>query len=218
HGEGAEGIRSNSYRPTGGQKVNLALRFKRVSTAITCYLVLFFYSLSDALVLYCSFILPGLRAGIAVDFDMMLVLPVQNRRDLPRDTPLNRIEVLRYGIKGVKVRKGIMQTKTELRLEQTQQGASDEVLISIEGVEELKEITGISTEVTKTLSSISVDYHLPKPAGIPDDSSSYHEVLKLKNFKKDEYTIFQDEVWYEHVVPKVTRSQEGKRSQDDEKR
>ncbi|GJW99726.1 hypothetical protein Tco_0183640 [Tanacetum coccineum] len=60
----------------------------------------------------------------------------QNWRDLPRDIPLDRIEVLRYDTKGVKVRKGIMQTKTELTLEQTQQGVSDEVLISIERVEE----------------------------------------------------------------------------------
>ncbi|GKA77016.1 putative reverse transcriptase domain-containing protein [Tanacetum coccineum] len=51
-----------------------------------------------------------------------------NRRDLPRDIPLDRIEVLRYDTKGVKVRKGKMQTKTELTLEQTQQGVSDEVL------------------------------------------------------------------------------------------
>ncbi|GJS19766.1 hypothetical protein Tco_0448398 [Tanacetum coccineum] len=60
----------------------------------------------------------------------------QNRRDLPKDIPLDRIEVLRYDTKGVKVRKGKMQTKTELTLEQTQQGVSDEVLVSIEGVEE----------------------------------------------------------------------------------
>ncbi|GKD59397.1 hypothetical protein Tco_1296906 [Tanacetum coccineum] len=52
----------------------------------------------------------------------------QNRRDLPRDIPLDRIEVLRYDTKGVKVRKGKMRTKTELTLEQTQQGVSDEVL------------------------------------------------------------------------------------------
>ncbi|GJS96462.1 hypothetical protein Tco_0803430 [Tanacetum coccineum] len=38
--------------------------------------------------------------------------------------------------KGVKVRMGIMQTKTELTLEQTQQVVSHEVLVSIEGVEE----------------------------------------------------------------------------------
>ncbi|GJZ65276.1 hypothetical protein Tco_0621972 [Tanacetum coccineum] len=52
----------------------------------------------------------------------------QNRRDLPRDIPLDRIEVIRYDTKGVKVRKGIMQTEAELTLEQTQQDVSDEVL------------------------------------------------------------------------------------------
>nr|GEW86317.1 DNA helicase [Tanacetum cinerariifolium] len=60
----------------------------------------------------------------------------QNQKGLPRDIPLDRIEVLQYDTKGVKVRKGIMQNKTELTLEQTQQGVSDEVLVSIEGVEE----------------------------------------------------------------------------------
>ncbi|GJT33137.1 hypothetical protein Tco_0923556 [Tanacetum coccineum] len=45
------------------------------------------------------------------------------------------------------------------------------------------------------------------------------EVLKLKlnNFKKDEITSFQEQEKYEHVVPKVTSSQDGKRSQDDDK-
>ncbi|GJU80809.1 retrovirus-related pol polyprotein from transposon TNT 1-94 [Tanacetum coccineum] len=65
-------------------------------------------------------------------------LQLGNRRDLPRDIPLDRIEVLGYDTKGVKVRKGKMQTKTELALEQTQQGVSDEILVSIKGVEELK--------------------------------------------------------------------------------
>ncbi|GKB58455.1 hypothetical protein Tco_0914641 [Tanacetum coccineum] len=60
----------------------------------------------------------------------------QDQMDLPRDIPLDRIEVLRYDTKEVKVRKGIMQTKTELTQKQTQQGVSDEVLVSIEGVEE----------------------------------------------------------------------------------
>ncbi|GKE58401.1 hypothetical protein Tco_1497586, partial [Tanacetum coccineum] len=44
------------------------------------------------------------------------------------------------------------------------------------------------------------------------------EVLKLKNFKKDGYSSFQDKEKYEHIGPKVTSSQEGKRSQDDDKR
>ncbi|GJR97347.1 hypothetical protein Tco_0269521 [Tanacetum coccineum] len=60
----------------------------------------------------------------------------QNRRDLPRDIPLDRIEVHRYDTKGVKARKGIMQTKTKLTLEQPKQGVSDEVSVSIKGVEE----------------------------------------------------------------------------------
>ncbi|GKB34743.1 hypothetical protein Tco_0879685 [Tanacetum coccineum] len=54
-----------------------------------------------------------------------------NWRDLPRDIPLVRIEVHRYDTKGIKVRMGIIQTKTELTLEQTQQGVNDEVLIVI---------------------------------------------------------------------------------------
>ncbi|GJU86908.1 hypothetical protein Tco_1294454 [Tanacetum coccineum] len=51
-----------------------------------------------------------------------------NRRDLPRDTPLDNIKVQRYDTKGVKVRKEKMETKKELTLEQTQKGVSDEVL------------------------------------------------------------------------------------------
>ncbi|GJT89453.1 reverse transcriptase domain-containing protein [Tanacetum coccineum] len=53
---------------------------------------------------------------------------IKNRRDLPRDIPLDRIKVLRCDTKGVKVRMRIMQTKTELTLEQTPQGVTDEVL------------------------------------------------------------------------------------------
>nr|GEW05189.1 hypothetical protein [Tanacetum cinerariifolium] len=46
----------------------------------------------------------------------------QNRRDLPKDTPIDRLEVLRHdsGKRG-KVRMGIIPTETELTLEQTQQ-------------------------------------------------------------------------------------------------
>ncbi|GJR56414.1 hypothetical protein Tco_1406935 [Tanacetum coccineum] len=43
-------------------------------------------------------------------------------------------------------------------------------------------------------------------------------LLKLKNFKKDEYTSFQDQEQYEHVGTKVISTQDGKRSQDDDKR
>ncbi|GJS38640.1 hypothetical protein Tco_0563683 [Tanacetum coccineum] len=45
-----------------------------------------------------------------------------------------------------------------------------------------------------------------------------YKVLKLKNIKKDGYTCFQHQEQYEHDGPVVTRSQEGQRSQDDDKR
>ncbi|GJZ42829.1 hypothetical protein Tco_0590084 [Tanacetum coccineum] len=44
-----------------------------------------------------------------------------------------------------------MRTKTELALEQTQQGVSDEVLVSIEGVEELKRNVKIKSEKKEAL-------------------------------------------------------------------
>ena len=64
----------------------------------------------------------------------------QNRKDLPRDNPLDRVEVLRYDEKRRKVRKWRVPTETELGLEQTQQGSSDDVSVSTEGVEEWKRI------------------------------------------------------------------------------
>ncbi|GKA08734.1 hypothetical protein Tco_0688065, partial [Tanacetum coccineum] len=102
--------------------------------------------------------------------------------DLPRDIPLYIIEVHMYDTKGVKVRKGIMQTKTELTLEQTQQGVSDEVLVSIEGVEKRKRNVKIKGEkkpslylgrnrvntyairITKLLSGIEDSHHGPSYA------------------------------------------------------
>ncbi|GKC50254.1 hypothetical protein Tco_1072999, partial [Tanacetum coccineum] len=45
----------------------------------------------------------------------------QNQRDLPRNTPLDRVEVLGMIEKRSKVRMRIMPTKTELALDQSQQ-------------------------------------------------------------------------------------------------
>ncbi|GJW39545.1 hypothetical protein Tco_0065390 [Tanacetum coccineum] len=61
---------------------------------------------------------------------------VQNQRDLPRDIPLDNVVLLRYekGSKSENKRK--VPTEMELTLEQTQQGVSYEVWVSIEGVEE----------------------------------------------------------------------------------
>nr|GEY77111.1 uncharacterized mitochondrial protein AtMg00810-like [Tanacetum cinerariifolium] len=49
-------------------------------------------------------------------------IPSQNQRDLPKDTSIDRLEFLRYDFgKRSKVRIGIIPTKTELTLEQSQQ-------------------------------------------------------------------------------------------------
>ncbi|GJX54820.1 hypothetical protein Tco_0283189 [Tanacetum coccineum] len=53
-------------------------------------------------------------------------------------------------------------------------------------------------------------------SGNLDGGSSCNEVLKLKNFKKDVYTSFQNQEKYEHVGLKVISTQDGKRSQDDD--
>ncbi|GKC10933.1 hypothetical protein Tco_1007715 [Tanacetum coccineum] len=106
----------------------------------------------------------------------------QNRRDLPRDIPLVRIEVLRYDTKGVKVRKGIMQTKTELTLEQTQQGVSDEVLAGVlwyllpflteyESIVEQLDSTeahgvGVSVQTAKDLHAVRAAYALSRISGM----------------------------------------------------
>ncbi|GJU35705.1 retrovirus-related pol polyprotein from transposon TNT 1-94 [Tanacetum coccineum] len=55
---------------------------------------------------------------------------VLNWRDLPRNTSLDRVEVLGMIKKRSKVRKGIVPTEMELVLEQTQQATSHEVLIN----------------------------------------------------------------------------------------
>nr|GEX61096.1 hypothetical protein [Tanacetum cinerariifolium] len=73
-----------------------------------------------------SFASVSLMANLSHYGSDALAKPEQ--RDLPKDNPFVRIEVLMYNENGSKVRKGEMRTKTELTLKQTQQGVSDEVL------------------------------------------------------------------------------------------
>ncbi|GJZ08094.1 hypothetical protein Tco_0542377 [Tanacetum coccineum] len=186
----------------------------------------------------------------------------RNQRDLPRDIPLDSVEVLRYEKKEKSDIKGKLPTKIELVLEHTQQGTSYEVLISTEGVKELKRKVKIKSEKkealltlrqklehqsdTKVIHKGRMEILLDPTSNkllverfntlagnpvkeillklnLPDHRFTQRwswsdEVLKLKNIKKDGYTRFQHQEQYEHVGPEVTRSQEGKRSQDDDKR
>ncbi|GJU53950.1 hypothetical protein Tco_1227664 [Tanacetum coccineum] len=85
---------------------------------------------------------------------LMRNLEIQNRRDLPRDIPLDSVVVLRYEKRSKSENKGKVPTEMELVLEQTQQGTSYEVSVSAEGVEELKrkvKINGEKKEANLTL-------------------------------------------------------------------
>ncbi|GJY40558.1 hypothetical protein Tco_0427828 [Tanacetum coccineum] len=75
----------------------------------------------------------------------------QNRRDLPRDIPLDSVVVLRYEKRSKSENKGRVPTEMELVLEQTQQGTSYEVSVSAEGVEELKRKVKIKGEKKEAL-------------------------------------------------------------------
>nr|GEV56074.1 hypothetical protein [Tanacetum cinerariifolium] len=93
--------------------------------------------IEDMLLLLTQTMLFNLEGDVIIDLGVALrmftrgIILNQSRRDLPKDIQIVSIEVLRYDIKGVKVRMGIMQTKTELTLEQTQQGVRNEVFDSI---------------------------------------------------------------------------------------
>ncbi|GJZ32669.1 hypothetical protein Tco_0578105 [Tanacetum coccineum] len=67
------------------------------------------------------------------------------------DIPLDSVEVLRYEKKSKSENKGRVSTEMELVLEQTQQGTSHEVLVSTEGVEELKRKVKIKGEKKEAL-------------------------------------------------------------------
>ncbi|GJV24208.1 hypothetical protein Tco_1376903 [Tanacetum coccineum] len=72
----------------------------------------------------------------------------QNRRDLPRDIPLDSVVVLRYEKRSKSENKGKVPTEMELVLEQTQQGTSYEVSVDPHGFEDShKDGYGASTPV-----------------------------------------------------------------------
>ncbi|GJS21270.1 hypothetical protein Tco_0449902 [Tanacetum coccineum] len=99
-----------------------------------------------------------------------------------------------------------MQTKTELTLEQTQQGVSDEVLV-------IPMVAAAGSRQVKIHSHMLIlDRHINFCYSDTVRLPGSDEVLKLKNFKKDGHTSFQNQEKYEHVSPKVINTQ------DDEKR
>ncbi|GJT70714.1 hypothetical protein Tco_1030000 [Tanacetum coccineum] len=123
----------------------------------------------------------------------------QNRRDLPRDIPLDSVVVLMYDKRSKSENKGKVPTEMKLVLEQTQQGTSYEVSASTEGVEELKRKVKIKGGKKEALFTLSMKV------------KENQERCIIKAFKLS----YQEK--YEHVSPK---SQDHKmaRLQDDVKR
>ncbi|GKC35612.1 hypothetical protein Tco_1047996 [Tanacetum coccineum] len=219
-----------------------------------------------------------------------------NRRDLPMDIPLFRIEVFRYDKRRKTKKKRIVPTEMELVLKQTQQDShgpsdahaqpspatqglsTDSCFIShgdythfyrlshseLVGHQSDTYVFTMKMENTSVFNLITNDWvdapvmRTTSAAAKPcqEDSLKFYLItfsiyteskgtlvflmvaaasrgrvrsiatcsyptdilLKLKNFKKDEFTSFQDKERYEHVGPKVTSTQDGKRSQVDDKR
>ncbi|GKD33567.1 hypothetical protein Tco_1249076 [Tanacetum coccineum] len=105
-----------------------------------------------------------------------------------------------------------MPTKTELALEQTQQGVSNEVLIYI------KMVAPRSSRVkyiTTCLNSINIYKDMMKAQ--VHVTQVFFEVLSVQDEASQGRMLesFQDKEKYKHVVLNVTRSQECERLQDD---
>ncbi|GJR66363.1 hypothetical protein Tco_0012428 [Tanacetum coccineum] len=90
---------------------------------------------------------------------------------LPRDIPLDSVVVLRYEKRSKCENKGKVPTEMELVLEQTQQGTSYEVLVSTEGVEELKRKVKIKGEKKEALLTLR---QKPDSLTVKDIQLPYH--------------------------------------------
>ncbi|GJR39050.1 retrovirus-related pol polyprotein from transposon TNT 1-94 [Tanacetum coccineum] len=100
----------------------------------------------------------------------------QNRRDLPRNTPLDRVEVLGMIKKRSKVRKGIVPTEMELILEQTQQGTSHEV--SGEDTTQLQRVCGYIKRISRITSiTFSTLKHTKDSTDKSQDGTMNHSTL-----------------------------------------
>nr|GEY70024.1 hypothetical protein [Tanacetum cinerariifolium] len=96
--------------------------------------------------------------------------------DVPKDPPQLEIAVLRYD--GDECDKGRMTTKIELTLEQSQQGVSNDVLISIKGFEELKR----NEEVAETMAE-TMEQYMSKTRADYDSGVARPKIEDKDNFE-----------------------------------
>ncbi|GJU86665.1 hypothetical protein Tco_1294211 [Tanacetum coccineum] len=133
----------------------------------------------------------------------------QNRRDLPRDIPLDSVVVLRYEKRSKSKNKGKVSTEMELVLEQTQQEHQSDTKVFTMTMEILLDPTSnklmeerFDTSAGNHVKEILLKLNLPDHRILKDGGevkefqrsfrhsdterlSRSDEVLKLKNFKKD---------------------------------
>ncbi|GKA70061.1 hypothetical protein Tco_0776125 [Tanacetum coccineum] len=123
---------------------------------------------------------------------------------------------------------GIMPTKTELALEQTQQGVSNEswsvltklkiyIKMAARRSSRVKYITTCSNSINRYKDMMKAQVHVTQVFRYSDTQNVFFEVLSVQDEASQWRLLesFQDKEKYEHVGLKVTRSQEGERLQDD---
>ncbi|GJR48862.1 hypothetical protein Tco_1316965 [Tanacetum coccineum] len=99
----------------------------------------------------------------------------QNRRDLPRDIPLDSVVVLKYEKRSKSGIKGKVPTEMELVLEQTQQGTSYEVSVDPHGFKGIyKDRRGVASQMEENqITQIpSLSSKVPCDDGVIDVGSS----------------------------------------------
>ncbi|GJZ47917.1 hypothetical protein Tco_0601749 [Tanacetum coccineum] len=120
-----------------------------------------------------------------------------------------------------------MRTKTEQTLEQTQQGVSDEVLAETGLIHMLSETPKLLSGIEDSHHGPSDEMHNP-PQPLKSDTKVFIMMMEIlpeptsnklcgRTSRKDAKQAFKDQEKYEHVGLKVTSTQDGKISQDDDK-
>ncbi|GJZ62601.1 retrovirus-related pol polyprotein from transposon TNT 1-94 [Tanacetum coccineum] len=112
----------------------------------------------------------------------------QNRRDLPRDIPLDSVVVLRYEKRSKSENKGKVSTEMELVLEQTQQGTSYEVSFLQNILDLYFKHFKLSEDVVNRILQVVLDLQHFKSslfifaATILQSSSAIHHISNIDNY------------------------------------
>nr|GEW48027.1 putative ribonuclease H-like domain-containing protein [Tanacetum cinerariifolium] len=140
-----------------------------------------------------------------------------NRRDLPRNIPLDSVVVLRYEKRSKSENKGKVLTEIKLVLEQTQQerlnstagNPINEILLKLNLSDHRTILTDLKVYIKMDMEVLGSTRLTRFIATCSYSTDIYKDIMKAQ-------LSYQEK--YKHVGPEVTRSQKGKRSQDHDKR